>query len=322
VSDANATNPDRKLPRVGSREDAVMKQVFLLPAVILLIALVIFPLLWSLGISFTDIQRGGAVRETGGFLGFGFELTGRNYARLLSDERFHIAARNTLFFVMFGVSIQYVIGLMLAIVLDQPFRGRNLARVVFLLPMMTTPVAVGYLGRMFFDAARSPIADLLRTVPGWFGADPVRVPWLTNPAYARWTIVLIESWQWTPFMTLLLLAGLQAIPRELYEAARVDGASALQIFRAIIFPLILPISVTAILIRGLEIFKIIDIIMVSTGGGPGSATESLTMYVFRTALTFGNYGYAAAIAFVLLALVVVFTTTFLFLARLITPRMS
>jgi multiple sugar transport system permease protein len=308
--------------RAGSREDAIMKQVFLLPAVLLLITLVIFPLLWSLGISFTDIQRGGALREGGGLLGFGFELTLRNYARLLVDERFHIAARNTLFFVLLGVSIQYVVGLALALVLDQPFRGRNLARVVFLLPMMTTPVAVGYLGRMFFDPSRSPIAHLLRTVPGWFGADPIFVPWLTNPAYARWTIVLIESWQWTPFMTLLLLAGLQAIPRELYEAARVDGASALQIFRSIVFPLLLPISVTAILIRGLEIFKIIDIITVSTGGGPGSATESLTMYVFRTALTFGNYGYAAAIAFVLLALVVVFTTGFLGLARLITPRMS
>jgi multiple sugar transport system permease protein len=101
----------------------------------------------------------------------------------------------------------------------------------------------------------------------------------------------------------------------------VDGASSVQIFRSILFPLLLPISVTAILIRGLEIFKIIDIIMVSTGGGPGSATESLTMYVFRTALTFGNYGYAAAISFVLLVMVVAFTTLFLALARLITPRM-
>jgi multiple sugar transport system permease protein len=206
-------------------------------------------------------------------------------------------------------------------VLDQPFRGRNAARVIFLLPMMTTPVAVGYLGRMMFDPARSPIAHLLRTVPGWFGADPVFVPWLTSTDYVRWTIVLIESWQWTPFMTLLLLAGLQAVPRELYEAARVDGASSVQVFRSILFPLLLPISVTAILIRGLEIFKIIDIIMVSTGGGPGSATESLTMYVFRTALTFGNYGYAAAISFVLLVMVVAFTTLFLALARLITPRL-
>lgn len=315
---SNASSRKGGRPK-GTQEDRIMKQAFLLPAVILLIAFVIFPLLWSLGISFTDVQRGGTPGG-GGFLGFGFNITGRNYARLFTDERLHIATRNTVFFVFFGVALQYVLGLALALLLDQPFKGRNLARVVFLLPMMTTPVAVGYLGRMFFDPSRSPIADLFQRVPSWFGADPIFVPWLTNPAYARWTIVLIESWQWTPFMTLLLLAGLQAIPKELYEAARVDGASGLQIFRSIIFPLLLPISVTTILIRGLEIFKIIDIIVVSTGGGPGSATESLTMYVFRTALTFGNYGYAAAIAFVLLVLVVIFTTTFLFLARLITPR--
>lgn len=296
-----------------------MKQAFLLPAVFILLTFVIFPLLWSLGISFTDVQRGGSPGGTG-FLDLGFQFTGRNYARLLTDQRLHLAMRNTVFFVFFGVALQYVVGLALAMLLDQDFRGRNVTRVVFLLPMMTTPVAVGYLGRMFFDPARSPIADLFRRVPSWFGADPVFVPWLTDPAYARWTIVLIESWQWAPFMTLLLLAGLQAIPKELYEAARVDGASALQIFRSIIFPLLLPISVTAILIRGLEIFKIIDIIVVSTGGGPGSATESLTMYVFRTALTFGNYGYAAAIAFVLLILVILFSTAFLALARLVTPR--
>lgn len=303
----------------GTREDRVIKQAFLLPAVFLLLAFVIFPLVWSLGISFTDVQRGGSPGGAG-VLGLGFEFTGRNYARLLTDRRLHIAMRNTVFFVFFGVALQYVLGLALALLLDQPFKGRNVARVIFLLPMMTTPVAVGYLGRMFFDPARSPIADLFRRVPAWFGADPIFVPWLTNPAYARWTIVLIESWQWAPFMTLLLLAGLQAIPKELYEAARVDGAGGLQIFRSIVFPLLLPISVTAILIRGLEIFKIIDIIVVSTGGGPGSSTESLTMYVFRTALTFGNYGYAAAIAFVLLVLVVLFTTAFLVLARLVTPR--
>lgn len=305
----------------GTREDRIMKQAFLLPAVFILLAFVIFPLLWSLGISFTDVQRGGSPGG-GGFLGMGFSFTGRNYARLLTDERLHIAMRNTVFFVFFGVALQYVLGLFLALLLDQPFKGRNVARVVFLLPMMTTPVAVGYLGRMFFDPSRSPIADLFRRVPSWFGADPIFVPWLTEPAYARWTIVLIESWQWAPFMTLLLLAGLQAIPKELYEAARVDGAGSLQIFRSIIFPLLLPISVTTILIRGLEIFKIIDIIVVSTGGGPGSSTESLTMYVFRTALTFGNYGYAASIAFVLLVLVVLFTTAFLSLARLVTPKVS
>jgi multiple sugar transport system permease protein len=117
-----------------------------------------------------------------------------------------------------------------------------------------------------------------------------------------------------------LLAGMQSIPEDIYEAARVDGAASFQILRSITFPILLPISITVVLIRGLEIFKIIDIIVVTTGGGPGSATESLTMYIFDTALTFGNFGYAAAISYALLVLVVVFATVFLYLARKITPR--
>jgi multiple sugar transport system permease protein len=116
-------------------------------------------------------------------------------------------------------------------------------------------------------------------------------------------------------VTLVLLAGMQAIPDDIYEAARVDGASSFQMFGHITFPILLPLSVTVILIRGLEIFKIIDVIVVTTGGGPGSATESLTMYIYKTTLTFGNYGYAAAISFMLLVLVIIFATIFLALAR-------
>jgi len=119
-------------------------------------------------------------------------------------------------------------------------------------------------------------------------------------------------------MTLLLLAGMQAIPDEIYEAARVDGANRVQIFWGVTFPILLPISLTAILIRGLEIFKIVDIIRVTTGGGPGTSTESLVMYVFQQALVFGNFGYAAAISYVLLVLVILFSTLFLALSRRIT----
>ncbi len=314
----------------GTREDRIMKRVFLSPAIAMLLLFSIFPLFWSLGTSFTDIQRGGSTTlreaqatedERVGFLGLGFSITGQNYARMSSDSRLFATARNTIFYVFVGVVIQYVIGFSLALALNQPFWGRNIFRVIFLLPMMTTPVAAGYIGRMMFDSVRSPLADLIQSIPGWFGSDAyVTIPWLTTGAWARATIVLIDSWQWIPFMTLLLLAGLQAVPKELYEAAQVDGATIWQSFWRITFPILLPISVTVILIRGLEIFKIIDIIMVTTGGGPGSATESLTMYIFKTALTFGNYAYAAAISYVLLVLVVVFSTIFLSLARGVSAR--
>jgi len=333
---ANSKLPD--IPDVGEdvREDRIMKRVFLSPAVLLLLALSIFPLFWALGISFTDIQRGGsttqrieeAAGESGqGFLGMNFSLTSRNYDRLLHDERLHIAARNTFYYVFLGVIIQYIFGFGLALVLNQKFFLRGVVRVIFLMPMMTTPVVVGYTGRMMFDSYRSPIADLLRHAEKWWASVPVvgsdvnlLAPWMTDVKWARFTMVLMDSWQWIPFMTLILLAGMQAIPDDVYEAARVDGASAWQIFRKITFPLLLPLSATVVLIRGLEIFKLIDIIVVTTGGGPGSATESLTMYIYKTALTFGNYGYAAAISFALLVLVIVFATVFLGLVRRFVPR--
>ncbi len=309
----------------GTREDRIMKRVFLSPAIAVLLLLSIFPLFWSLGISFTDVQRGAAAatpesaagEEAGsGFLGFDFNLTLRNFTRMPGDERLLAAARNTLFYVLAGVIVQYVIGFGLALVLNQAFIGRNIVRVIFLMPMMMTPVAVAYSGRMLFDSSLSPLAQFIRTLSTFFGAErPLSVPWLSDATLASWTIVLIDSWQWIPFMTLILLAGMQAIPEEIYEAARVDGASSWQILRRITFPLLLPLSVTVILIRGLEIFKIIDVVVVATGGGPGSATESLTMYIFKTALTFGNYGYAAAISYVLLVLVIIFATIFLVLAR-------
>ncbi|MBK8023307.1 MAG: sugar ABC transporter permease [Chloroflexi bacterium] len=322
--------------------DALMKRVFLSPAIIILLALAIFPLIWSLGISFTDIQRGGAAADTAattegqppdsGFLGLGFHLTLQNYTRMLQDQRLHATIFNTLFYVVIGVIIQYFVGFGLALVLNQDFIGRNIVRVIFLMPMMMTPVAAAYTGRMMFDSTISPLAQFQSTLtdvlqgigaalPGGFLDDAVvKIPWLTDTTWAPITVMLIDSWQWIPFMTLLLLAGMQAIPDEIYEAARVDGANARQLLFRITFPILLPISATVILIRGLEIFKIIDVIVVTTGGGPGSSTESLTMYIFKTALTFGNYGYASAISYVLLITVIALATAFLALMRRVIVR--
>jgi len=314
-----------------TREDRIMRRVFLSPAVIVLLLLSIFPMFWSLGISFTNIQRGATpteaaaevITEEGGSAApsLGFELTTRNFTRMLEDQRLLTAARNTLFYVFAGVIIQYIMGFGLALVLNQEFFARNVVRVIFLMPMMMTPVAAAYSGRMLFDSTLSPLAQLFRTISRVLGLEqPIVIPWLTNGNVAPWTIVLIDSWQWIPFVTLILLSGLQSIPDEIYEAARVDGATAFQILRQITFPLLLPLSATVVLIRGLEIFKIIDVVVVATGGGPGSATESLTMYIFKTALTFGNFSYAAAISFMLLVLVIIFATVFLALGRRAAPR--
>jgi multiple sugar transport system permease protein len=173
---------------------------------------------------------------------------------------------------------------------------------------------------MMFDQSLGPVADLFKHISQWLALTPaIRIPWMTDAGVAPWTLVIVDSWQWAPFVTLILLAALQGIPEELYEAARVDGANPFQIFWRITFPILLPVSITVILIRGLEIFKIIDVIVIMTGGGPGSATESLTMYIKDTALQFGNFGYAAAISYVLLVLVIAFTTAILMVSRRFVP---
>ncbi len=260
----------------GTLEDRLMKRVFLSPAVIVLLLFSIFPLLWSLTISFTDIQRGSSASAQSpefseaegskGFLGLGFNMSMRNFRRLGSDQRLHIAARNMFFYVFVGVILQYAVGFGLALVLNQRFFGRNIIRAIFLLPMMMTPVAAAYTGRMMFDTSLSPLAHLFRTISALLGLkESITIPWLTSAALAPFTIVLIDSWQWIPFMMVLLLAGMQAIPDELYEAARVDGAGPFMILRKITIPILLPISVTAILIRGLARCKIIRIIVVTRG---------------------------------------------------------
>lgn len=321
-----------------SREDRLVKRLFLSPTVLLLLALSIFPLVWSLGVSFTDVQRSvttGRAAQTqeteaeqpSTFLGLGFNLTLRNYGRLPGDDQLLNAARNTLFYVVGGVLIQYTIGFGLAVLLNQEFPGRWFFRLVFILPMMITTVAAAYGGRMMFDSLLAPLAQLLRTIAGVLSdvtGQNIRLvaPWLTDTSWAPVTVLLVDSWQWIPFMTLILLAALQAIPDEIYEAARVDGAAAWSIFWRITFPIMLPISMTVMLIRGLEIFKIVDIIRVMTGGGPGRSTESLVMYVYNVALTFGDYSYAAAVSYVLLVMVVLFSTVFLLLSRRIVRQQT
>jgi multiple sugar transport system permease protein len=171
--------------------------------------------------------------------------------------------------------------------------------------MMLTPAAVGYVGRMLFNEAQGPVNYLIRHLGG-----PI-VPWMSNVVVALPTLILVDTWEWVPFMIIVLLAGLQSLPPEVFEAAVADGASSFQVFRHITFPMILPTSVTVILIRGLEAFKLFDIVAVMTGGGPGNATESVSWYTYLTALTFGRLGYASAIAYCLLIMVTIFSLVFL-----------
>ncbi len=214
----------------------------------------------------------------------------------------------TLFYVVVGVTLQYVIGLGLALLCTQQLPGRRFFRVLFLLPMMITPVGVGYLFRMLADTNKGPFLPVFH----WLGMDGFS--WANNAWGARIAVMIGDIWQWTPFLFIVLIAALEAQGIEPVEAALVDGANAWQVFTRITLPAILPVSTTVILIRLIESFKIIDLPNILSNGGPGTATETMTLYAYRIWRATDTGG-SAALAYLLLILVTLVATTFANFAR-------
>jgi multiple sugar transport system permease protein len=214
----------------------------------------------------------------------------------------------TLVYVGVDVTVQYALGLGLALLVVQHLPGRRFFRVVFLLPMMITPVGVAYLFQMLTDTSKGPLYPL------WVRSGLTDVSWVTNPWGARLAVMIGDWWQWTPFIFIVLLAAIETLPHELVEAAVVDGANRWQVFWRITFPQILPATTTVLLIRVIEGFKIIDLPNVLTNGGPGTATESLTLHAYTIwrALDIGG---SAAVAYMLLFVVTFFGITYVNLFR-------
>jgi len=210
----------------------------------------------------------------------------------------------TLFYVFAGITVTYFLGLGLAILAVQPLPGRRVFRIVFLLPLTITPIGVGYMFRMMTDTSKGPLEPLFSAL-GLTGYT-----WVTDPWAARIAVVIGDAWQWTPFVFIVLLAALEGLDQEVREAAFVDGASKWRTFRHITWPAILPVSVTIILIRMIEGFKIVDMPNILTGGGPGTATQSLTLeaYIDWRSL---NLGSSAAIAYILLIMVTVIASAYI-----------
>jgi multiple sugar transport system permease protein len=214
----------------------------------------------------------------------------------------------TLIYVVVGIFFQYSLGLGLALLSAQQLHGRRFFRIVFLLPMMITPVGIAYMFRMLTDTNKGPLK------PIWEALGMGGFSWVSDPWGARAAVLIGDIWQWTPFMFIVLLAALEGQAVEPVEAALVDGASRRQIFRYITLPAILPVSTTMILIRMIEAFKIVDLPNILTGGGPGTATESLTLHSFIAWRT-QDLGGSAAVAFLLLILVTIVGTAFVNLVR-------
>lgn len=274
--------------------DFTFKWIMLTPAVLAVLLLLIFPFLFTLVVSFTDWHLFNHNAPIS-FVGF------KMWNMVLSSKYIHTTLLNTVAFVAVAVPIEFTLGMIVALALNEATRFRSFFRVFFLMPVMISPIAVVFIiGRLMLHEDIGALNALLMKL----GFE--RVMWLSNPDMARLSIVLVDVWQSTAFMILMFLAGLQSLPQEPYEAAIVDGSTGWQRFRYITLPLMGPVALTATLIRGLDAFKVVDIIYALTGGGPGQATESVTLTVYRTGVKGGDIAFGSAAAYLLLILMAAF----------------
>ena len=277
--------------------EAGWRALFVLPALLFTAALVIFPTFFGFYIAVSDWNLSSANGRT--FNG------AANFIQLIYDARFWNALGNMVFYVL-TVLVQYVVAFGLALLLNADIKGRKFFRVAFLLPFMLSPVAVSWMiGKSMLEYRFGPVTRLLRNL-GWENPSLLTTPWL-----AKATIAAMDAWVWIPFMMILLLAGLQALPKEVQEAAKVDGATDWQSFWQITFPLILPVSITAIVLRIIFQLKLADIVINTTSGGPGGATDTISSFIFREYKDRSNVGYGTMIAEVYLIIIIIFITLLL-----------
>jgi multiple sugar transport system permease protein len=276
------------------------KALFVLPAVLFTLSMAIFPTLFGLYIAFTDWNLSSfAGRRFNGL---------DNLRSLLGDAYFWNALLNMVLYVL-AVLVQYAIAFALALLLNADIKARKFWRVVFLLPFMLSPVAVSWMiGKSIMEYRFGPAASLARAL-GWENPAFFATPWV-----ARLSIMAMDAWVSIPFIMILLLAGLQALPKEILEAARVDGAKGWQSFWHITFPLMLPVSITAVVLRIIFELKLADIVINVTSGGPGGATDTVSSFIFREYRDRSNVGYGTMLAEFYFVIIVIFVTAMLALA--------
>jgi multiple sugar transport system permease protein len=256
-------------------------------------------MIYSIVFSFhgTDLSVPGFL---GSYIGLG------NYMELMQDPRFWNSVTVTFEIIAGAVTIEFLLGFGIAILLNQQPRGHNIFRNVILIPMMLSPLVVGYTWKMLFDEMYGLVNYYIRA----FGLGP-GIPWLSSETWVRPALMLVDVWEWTPFVALIILAGLQSIPLEPYEAAKIDGASDLQVFRYVSIPMIRSAIVVALLIRVVDTFKLFDFVYILTVGGPGISSETMSLYDYFGALKYARMGYAAAMSYVMLIMAIVMITLIL-----------
>lgn len=272
--------------------DRNFKYLVIAPAILILLLVGIFPLVYSLVVSFQSIDM---FDQNPAF------SNGRYYAQLFEDSRLWWALGHTVLITAIALPIELILGLAMAMLFVDRMPGRQLFVSFLVLPTMIAPVVAGATWRLLFDNRYGPINQIL----GWVTGEPQAILWTIKPEYVYPAILIAEVWQWTPFMFLILLAGLSNVDQSLVEAAEIDGASRWRTFWKIVLPAIWPVMAIALLIRGLDLFRIFDVIWALTQGGPGTMTETISIYTYVQGFRQFETSYTAAIAFLVIVLLTV-----------------
>lgn len=291
--------------RIGLFADRRFKYLVIAPAIFILLFIGLFPLIYSLIVSFQNINM---MEEDTSFHGL------MQYSYLLQDLRLWQSLGHTLLITAIALPIELLVGLAMAFLFLERLPGRPIFVSLLVLPTMIAPIVAGATWRLLFDNRYGPINQVL----GWIAGEPMTVLWIIKPNLVYPAILLAEIWQWTPFMFLILLAALSNVDKNLTEAAEIDGASYWRIFWRIVLPAIWPVITVALLIRGLDLFRLFDVVWALTKGGPGTMTETISVYTYIQGFRQFETSYTAAIAFlviVLLSVVVIFALRRMELAR-------
>ncbi len=271
------------------------------PALAVLVLMNIFPLLWSFGLSFFK-YRANRLQEPE-FIWF------KNYFKVLTDDRVWNRFQTTAMVVSIDVLLQLIVGFLLALMFEKQFPGRRVLLMLVLTPMMLSFVAVGAFFRYYYEPTFGLLSQAIKSITG----EPFIL--LASPAGAIAGIIFADVWMWSPFVMLLVLAGLVSVPKHLYEAAEIDRTSWWRRFWTITFPYIRGLLLLAILFRTIEAFKLFDIVFLITEGGPGTSTETIAVYVYRVAFQYFKTSQSAALGYILLFVVIVLTNLYLYFVR-------
>jgi multiple sugar transport system permease protein len=269
--------------------DRTIAWLFILPTILLLLAINIFPLVWALRLSFTNFKSN-MPSVPARFVGID------NYVDILTDEDIWYAMQVTARFVFWSVSLEVLLGFGLALLINRQFRGHSFWTTLILLPMMLSPAVVGNFWTFLLQPQTGLFNDVVSLVTG---ISPASFQMIGDVPLAPWTIVMVDTWMWTPYVMLICLAGLRSIPDYIYEAAEVDRATPWRQFWSITLPMTMPFLMLAVLFRGIENFKMFDMVNLLTSGGPGSVTETVSITLKRAAFEKWQTGYSSALAIIL-----------------------